>query len=269
MKQIKSIGLKTNLFFHQFFGNVTPKENYFAIHTPDNPEYYWGNYLIFDNPPKKTDRKKWIDAFKDEFGHRESINHAAFTWDLGEESNLDEFVEGGFHVDKTIILTLSEMPPPSLCNDNITLKEIQTDSEWKELIDLQVLIGNSGGEYENYRKFTEKKFFSYKKIVSSNKGTWLGAYDSGKLIGDLGIFLTEVFGRFQNIETHPDYRGKNICRSLMHQAFHWIKRRNSKAIMVIESEVNSLPLKLYKKLGFVEKEALISLLNPNFSFTKA
>ena len=269
MGQPKSIGLKTDLFFHQFSGNVISKENYLVIHTPNNPEYYWGNYLIFDGPPKKTDSKKWIDAFKNEFGHRKSIDHIAFTWDLGEVSNLDEFVEKGFHIDKSIILTLNEMSSPSLCSGNITLKEIQTNSEWKELIDLQILIGNSDGKYENYIKFTEKKFFTYKKIVSSNKGTWLGAYDSGKLIGDLGIFLTGAFGRFQNIETHPDYRGKNICRSLIYKAFHWIKNRNSKAIIVVESEANSLPLKIYKKLGFSEKEFLTSLLNPNFSLTEA
>mgnify|MGYP001580061515 CR=1 FL=1 len=53
--QIRSLGFLTNLMFSRFSGSVTDKGSYTLIQTPSNQGYHWGNYIIFDRPPRKGD----------------------------------------------------------------------------------------------------------------------------------------------------------------------------------------------------------------------
>ena len=56
---IHSLGYLTDLFFSDFDGLTTDRGEYLVIQTPANPDFYWGNYLIFANPPAKGDFDRW------------------------------------------------------------------------------------------------------------------------------------------------------------------------------------------------------------------
>ena len=60
---IHSLGRRTDLIFAKFSGSVTDKGSYALIQTPSNPDYHWGNYIVFDHAPQKGELKKWTDLF--------------------------------------------------------------------------------------------------------------------------------------------------------------------------------------------------------------
>ncbi len=53
-------GFATDLLFDRYQGNVVDHEQFWAVRTPDAPDYYFGNYLL---PPFPSDHDKgWLEA---------------------------------------------------------------------------------------------------------------------------------------------------------------------------------------------------------------
>jgi hypothetical protein len=44
---LKSLGYRTDLIFASFDGEITDRGDYLAIRSPTNPDFYWGNFLLF------------------------------------------------------------------------------------------------------------------------------------------------------------------------------------------------------------------------------
>lgn len=51
---IRSLGYRTDLLFPRFDGEVIDRGDYTVIRTPSNPTFYWGNFLLFDQPPPQV-----------------------------------------------------------------------------------------------------------------------------------------------------------------------------------------------------------------------
>ena len=62
-------GFATDLLFDRYQGNVVDHEQFWAVRTPDAPDYYFGNYLLLPTPPSDRD-KGWLEASFDKLiGH--------------------------------------------------------------------------------------------------------------------------------------------------------------------------------------------------------
>ncbi len=42
---------------------VERRDDYLLIRSPTNPAHYWGNLLLFDEPPAEGDRVRWEQLF--------------------------------------------------------------------------------------------------------------------------------------------------------------------------------------------------------------
>ncbi len=47
-------GFATDLLFDRYQGNVVDHEQFWAVRTPDAPDYYFGNYLLLPFPPQRS-----------------------------------------------------------------------------------------------------------------------------------------------------------------------------------------------------------------------
>ena len=66
--EVQSLGYRTDLIFPKFDGQILDRGKYLVILTPTNPTYYWGNFLLFANPPDKGDLENWKAIFSKEIG---------------------------------------------------------------------------------------------------------------------------------------------------------------------------------------------------------
>ncbi len=103
---LRSLGYKTDLIFTALDGEVIDRGSYLVVKTLSNPNYFWGNLLIFDRAPKNGDFASWLKLFKAEFqDHR--IYHMTFAWDspTGEFGETSEFLDYGFRLERGVALT--------------------------------------------------------------------------------------------------------------------------------------------------------------------
>ena len=96
-------------------------------------------------------------------------------------------------------------------------------------------------------------------LETAGKGFWFGAFSHGELIGDLGIYFEDHIARYQNIETHPRFRKKGVCATLVFQSQELLRNKTRMDTFVIHADPNYQAVRIYESLGFQPTEHFQSL----------
>ena len=257
----KSLGFQTNLIFSRFSGSVEDRGSYTLIKTPNNTEYHWGNFIIFDSPPRKGDLEKWRSLFDREFEYYQEPHHYVFAWDLHGDPNSDvsEFLAAEFELDSTAVLTTSRLNPPLHFNKNLQVRKILTNSDWDQVVQLQTLCADPKYVNDYYFEFKKQQMSQYRKMSEAGLGFWFGAFLEGALVGDLGLFHENSVGRYQSIETHPGYRRQGVCGTLAYLAGQMLIKEAQLKLLVIEADPEYHAARIYESIGFQGGEINYSL----------
>lgn len=249
---MRNLSYLTDSIFHRFNGEVVDRGDYFVIRTRSNPTFFWGNYLLFKTPPDRDCFARWMAFSADEFGTE--MGHVTFGWDSAEPGDIAVFADNGFESDAFVVLTLSQLPAGEAANDQIQIRKLGNDSEWKAATELQIETGAPTVSMEAYRAFKEPQMLGYRRMQEAGHGAWWGAFRGSELVGDLGLFFDSdhTVGRFQCVQTAPAHRGQGICRSLLRTAAADALKQVSS--LVIVAEADSHAAEIYQKFGFQFRE---------------
>ena len=138
MHSIKNIGFRTDTIFHLRDGFVDEHADCFAIRTPANPSFWFGNFLLFKRAPIAGDFDDWISAHREVFGG--ALNHATFGWDEPTPGFVDEFVAVGFKTFNGLSLVLSAYDGSAKINSDLTVRKLRESSEWEAMLEQQVRV---------------------------------------------------------------------------------------------------------------------------------
>lgn len=254
--QIRSLGRRTDFIFAKFSGTVIDRGSYTLLQTPSNPDYHWGNYILFDQAPERGSLKKWTELFRQEFGYYSEPSHYLFTWDTGADDKGDhqEFLDANFELSTAKVLTAAKLIPPSHLSKQLQVRKISSDQDWAEVIQLQTLCADPKFLNGTYEQFKERQMAAYRKMSEAGMGAWFGAYIDAKLVGDLGIFYEGGIGRYQNVGTHPDHRRRGICGTLVYQSGLLAFKEFGVTNLVMEADVDYHAARIYESVGFQPNE---------------
>lgn len=262
--QVRSLGYRTDLIFPRFDGEIIDRGNYLVIRTPSNPTFYWGNFLLFSQPPKEGDLRRWRDLFATEIGVPPAFEHQTFGWDSpeGEEGAIEPFLQAGFRADRSVVLAATEPKPPARRAVRVHVRRLTADRDWQQAINLQVICRESGSDEADYRIFRQRSMERYRRMDEAGLGNWYGAFSDHRLVADLGIFRDGDLGRYQSVETHPDFRRQGIAATLIYGAGQHALAANHLKRLVMVAETESAPARLYESLGFKPTEKMVGVLKP-------
>ena len=259
--QIKSLGYRTDFIFNRLDGLVEDKGDYIVAKTTSNPNYFWGNLLLFKEAPKKGDFKIWKEAFLREFDNPE-IYHMTFAWDSPKavEGECSEFIKNGFELDKGIVLTTTSVVGPPKLNTSVEVRAINLAEDLDRCIEIQMSGANM--EYlskEAWKEFYSKSMKQFAIIINEGHGKWFGAYLDGQLVGSLGIFMDGDVARYQIVSTHKDFQRLGVCSSLVYKsALNAFNEMGAKTlVMVADEEYHAA--KIYESVGFKPNQYQIGL----------
>ena len=258
---IRSLGYRTDLVFPRFDGEVLDRGDYTVIRTPSNPTFYWGNFLLFDQPPAAGDLHRWSQLFAEEIGPPSAVKHLAFGWDTtaGETGIIQPFLEAGFDAEPSVVLTAAEVSKPPKFNKQIEVRRITTDWEWQGALEVQVACREPEHTAESYRTFKQRQMARWRTMTEAGLGEWFGAFLGNRLVGDLGVFVENGVGRFQSVGTHPEFRRRGICGTLVYEAAqHAFKHLGAQTLVMVADE-DYHAAKIYESVGFRPTEHQIGL----------
>lgn len=247
--ELRSLALKTDLIFTKQDGEVLDRGDYLVVRSLSNPNFFWGNLLIFKNAPSLNVYDRWIKLFEEEFTDSR-IYHKTFAWDSEEIGEIKPFEMAGYKFEKSLVLTATEnqIILPKKGNSQIEIVSLK-ESDWDEVISVQSAIN------PQYASFYAKQAIAYQKMVKGKLGEWFGAYLGNKLVGSLGIFKEDNIGRYQIVSTHPSFQRQGICGTLIYKTaqYAFSQMGIEKLVMVADEDYHAA--KIYESVGFkpVEK----------------
>ena len=259
--KIESISLQTDLLLWRHLAKVTDRGAYLVIETPGNPGFYWGNLLIFAQPPGEKEVELWPEIFAREFVHQPEVRHQAFEWDTvtAELGRSDQFVARGFEVEVSDALVATSMRRPEHFNDDIRIRTMDTDADWQALFDLEMAVGPGDEPIDAYTKFLALRMADQRALIERGHGRWYGAELRGELIGAAGFFDDGLIGRFQEVKTHPNYRRRGVCGSLIYTAGTRALEAGVASLVIVAADDEFGAARVYRSVGFEGTERVAGL----------
>lgn len=258
--EVRSITLRTEMIFYRAFGEIHDRGGHLVIRYPRNPGYHWGNCLIFSAPPVPGDEDRWPALFRREFSANPAIRHMVLAWDTGkaEPEILERFARRRLTPQHHHTLAATQVRPPARPTAGLQVRKISAAEEWDEAVRLHAL---ESGPYEAaaYLEFSRKRFAEFRSLAEAGRGAWFGGYLDGRLVGSLGLFHEAGLARYRNVTTHPDFRRRGICGTLVHAAAEAAQRDWRVSTLVMEADPDEAAIRIYRALGFSvieESEAL-------------
>ena len=104
--RVRSLAFRTDLALLQLGGTVVEDcGDHLLVRTPDNPTFWWGNFLLLASAPSDVDAARgWLDAFESEFP---DARHRTFGVDgtSGSADDLAPFAELGMSTEWSSVMT--------------------------------------------------------------------------------------------------------------------------------------------------------------------
>lgn len=87
---------------------------------------------------------------------------------------------------------------------------------------------------------------------------WFGAFLGDRLVSSLGLFAVPGgLARFQDVETHPELRGRGLAGTLVHHASrHGLERMGARTLVMV-ADPDYLAVRVYRSVGFSGTETMV------------
>jgi len=245
---------------------VERRDSYLLVRSPGNPAHYWGNLLLFDEPPVAGDAGRWEALFDAEFGDDPRVRHRSFTWDRADGvagAAREEFAGRGYDIEESVGLVADADGVRSHPRENREVAVRALDPAagadkalWDAVVELQVAGRDEGHDEQEYRVFIRARLEDRRALFRAGRGAWYVAVDpaSGEVAASCGVVVTGGRGRFQAVDTALAYRRRGISSRLVVEAAHGSAELYGAERFVIVADPGYHALGLYESLGFQRVE---------------
>jgi ribosomal protein S18 acetylase RimI-like enzyme len=249
---IASLAYRTDLAMLEHSGStVEDRGTHLVIRTPDNPTYWWGNFLLLQQAPAdEAEAREWLTTFESEFP---TARHRTFGVDGqdGSRDDLTPFAGLGLTLDVSTVMTATSVHEPPRPNAGATYRMLETDADWQQQIEVTM-----AGEDEGYDlPFVSAQARAQRRLVDAGYGAWWGAFEDGRLLASMGLFTASPgLARFQSVKTHPDARGRGLAGTLVHRVSRYGFEELGATTLVMVADPDYLAIRIYRSVGFADTE---------------
>ncbi|WP_375279591.1 GNAT family N-acetyltransferase [Pseudooctadecabacter sp.] len=259
---LRSLEMRSELLTMTGVSRLDWFDDYAVQTTPTEPDFWHGNQLILHSNSRTADQV--FALFERYFP---TASRRAIVWDMPNlsVSDLPDFSTLGGTTDSTDALvlrgTIGDAPVPN----GITLRQIEGDAEWAQVLDLMDEVGiEEGYPADTHRPFLMKRNANRQKLIAQDMGGWFGAFDGDQLVAHMGMFHDQTVARYQCVETKITHRRRGICAALLRTAALWALGRAPDAKVTIVAEADSAAGRLYLRMGFAHAETIHCMSKPGY-----
>jgi len=258
----RSLALTTDVFILRLSGAlVIERDGYTVVRTPEQPTFYFGNFLLFPAAPAPGDFERWMESFRTEFADDPEVRHETFCWDDPEGRTGDDqpFIDAGFECDTSTVMVASSVYPPPHPLDELQVRTLAGDADWDAARACLASARDEKLEEQSHDTFLPRSMRARRAMVESGAGQWFGAFLNGALVGTLGIFVENGIGRFQSVVVSPEARRRGVCGTLVHAAAQHALVELGVTRLVMVADPDDVAIRVYRSVGFQAAERQASL----------
>ena len=260
---VSSIGWRTDLSLRQLEGaEITRRQDHLIVRTTENPTYRWGNFLLFDSPPRGGDAERWLALFEAAFPEADyvAIGIDSPSGAIGETAELSA---GGMTVGVETVMTATalRMPThtPTREPPQAVFRRVDSEEDWRQALSLRLAVDEHGHE-PGFGEFMERQMAAIRRVCEDGHGGWFGAFCDDQMRASLGIFdAGSGLARFQSVDTHPEHRRRGLASNLLVAAGEYALTELAASTLVIAADPDYFAIDIYRSLGFEGDEHHVQL----------
>ena len=260
-------GWRSDFILHRRGALVTARDDCLVVRTPANPNFYWGNFLLLPQAPQDDELAHWMDRFDEEITRvQPASQHVA----LGINGalaggSLPTWVAAGFEVMPTAVLELrlGELRVPRrAARGDVQVRPLDLATELEAAVALQC-ADPQDFEPVNNELHRRAQMQRYAEMAEAGEALWFGVWCDGVLAADCGLMREATapgaglvadrvgLGRFQHVSTHPLWRRRGLCSTLVHAVSRHAFEQWGLARMLMCADPDDVAIGIYESLGFV------------------
>ena len=236
------LGWRTDLDVLRRSGShITDAGDHLVVETPDNPGYYWGNFVLVTNPGLAERPKDCLALMEREFP---SAGHVA----IGLPAAPDPQAWEGLDVDleRDEVLGADRPPRGRELPTGYVARPLAGD-DWEQSLRNEVAESGAADPVA-YADFARRRIASRQRMVANGDAVFVGAFVGEDLVADLGIVLGEDAARYQSVATVAAHRRQGLASHLLQVAGEWAQGRGTTRWVIIV-EPGSDAARLYRACG--------------------
>jgi GNAT superfamily N-acetyltransferase len=289
--RVTSLGLATDVALRVLEGaEVSDHGGYVVVRSPDNPEFWWGNFLILPGPPEPGSAAAWLARFAAEFP---AARHVALAVDAPHPNAIAtegagpgssdraapagpaspgravlvsaavpvpaDFPAAGLEPERGTVLTAASVIPPPRPAEQAGIRPLESDADWQASLDLGVRCFGAEGSQE----YLIRRNAARRRLIRAGWGAWFGAFGGGRLLAQLGVCdAGDGRARYQDVETDPAARRRGLAGTLVWHAGLYARQVLGAATLVIVADPAGEAIRVYRSCGFADAETLLTFERP-------
>jgi GNAT superfamily N-acetyltransferase len=251
VQQLASLGFRTDVALRVAEGSeATDRGRYLVIRSPDNPGFWWGNFLLLRAWPQDSDR--WLDRFAAEFPQ---AAHVAIGVDVTEAGGKLPAEFAALEPEISTVLTCAGIRAPGHANTEAEIRPLESDQDWRQSVELNLRCygEQSPGDFQQLRSATRRR------LTQTGRAAWFGAFDGGRLVAQLGICdAGGGLARYQDVETDPAARRRGLAGTLVWRAGRHAAEAFGAGTLVIVADPAEGAIRVYRACGFADTQGQFS-----------
>ena len=254
--RVTSLGFRTDVTLRILEGaEVTDRGDHLVVRTPDNPDFWWGNFLLLARVPRPGEAGGWLARFAEEFP---AARHVALGVDTADGSTElpPDLAAAGLQVERAAVLTAAEVRPPGRVNTDAAVRPLGSDADWRQSVDLALRCSDAGDE----TGYLQRRAVARRRMARAGIGAWFGAFDRSRLLAQLGLFdVGNGCARYQHVETDPAARRRGLAGTLVWHAGRYGREVLGTRMFVIVADPADEAIRVYRAAGFADRQGQLSL----------
>jgi len=255
--RVHSLGFRTDLMLRLLEGGqAVDHGDYLTLHSPQNPTFWWGNFLLMPESALRDEADRWISRFARAFPGAE---HVAMGVDGsgGCAAAPASYLEAGLRLECSTVLTATAVRAPRHQNQAAQYRPLETEEDWRQAVELRIACAD---ESASSREFSERRVADQRRIAESGHGAWFGAFQGGRLTAQLGLYSDGgPIARYQNVETHPAARQRGLAGTLVYHAGRYGFDTLGARTLVMVADPGYSAIRIYRSVGFADRETQVAL----------
>jgi RimJ/RimL family protein N-acetyltransferase len=258
-----SLYWRTEFIFAQFDSVIDVHANYIIVRTPNNPQFYWGNFLLIDHAPASNQWPQWLALFKQAITEVQPMSqHIAIGFNHATQAKValpQTLQEQGWQQDTlaTLVLNTSDLRlQAGILPTEYIFKLLNLADDEKALAELKCRNNDDGYEIEVYRNYLARRLARDARMSAAGQGGWYGVFtrDSHELIACCGLFNgtgdDATLGRFQYVLVDKPYRRQGLCKAMVARVVADGFDARGLQTQVIAAYPKEAAIRIYRSLGF-------------------
>ena len=157
------------------------------------------------------------------------------------------------------MLATEELVEPRPVTGDVDVRPLTTDDDWAQSAALRLALDSA--DSAAHRAFVENKVDEARRMAADGTAAYWGAFSAGSLRSSLGVVGDGYgLGRYQSVETHPDFRNRGFAGRVVYDAGRDAADRLGARRLVIAADPDYVAIRLYRRLGFHDVEPQVQLL---------